>query len=130
LRKLIALLSIIFLLPAWSVAAPKSTKKTVSAKSKKKRSARRARVSWRNRQLHPTPSRYQEIQQALIDKKYLQGAATGRWDEECEEALRRFQREQNLEPTGKLDSLTLIGLGLGPKYETAAISEQRPEAQP
>jgi peptidoglycan hydrolase-like protein with peptidoglycan-binding domain len=80
--------------------------------------------------MHPTPERYSEIQQALIDKKYLTGAVTGRWDDDSEEALRRFQRDQNLEPTGKLDSLTLIGLGLGPNYETAAIGQEKRELQP
>jgi hypothetical protein len=30
-------------------------------------------------------------------------------------ALKRFQEEQKLEATGKLDSLSLIRLGLGPK---------------
>ena len=31
------------------------------------------------------------------------------------DALKRFQSEQSLEPTGKIDSLSLIALGLGPK---------------
>ncbi len=61
-----------------------------------------------------------EIQQALIDKGYLAGPATGEWGTDSTEALRRYQRDQNLEPTGKLDSLSLISLGLGPKRESTA----------
>jgi peptidoglycan hydrolase-like protein with peptidoglycan-binding domain len=63
----------------------------------------------------PTPERYQEIQQALIDKGFLPGPATGKWDTQSSDALRRFQVDQKLEPTGKLNALSLIRLGLGPK---------------
>jgi peptidoglycan hydrolase-like protein with peptidoglycan-binding domain len=65
----------------------------------------------------PTPERYQEIQQALIDRGYLQPPASGVWGEGCSEAVRRFQQDQKLQPSGKLDSLTLISLGLGPRRE-------------
>ena len=33
------------------------------------------------------------------------------------EAMKRFQKDQNLEPSGKLTSLSLIALGLGPKQD-------------
>jgi peptidoglycan hydrolase-like protein with peptidoglycan-binding domain len=62
----------------------------------------------------PTPERYLEIQQALIERGYLGGPATGKWGPECAEALKRFQQDHNLEATGKLNALTLIALGLGP----------------
>ena len=132
MQKIIVLFSVILLLPVAAVSAGKkeTTPKTTSSKSAKRSSRKAPKTSWRNRQLQPTPERYTEIQQALIEKKYLNGPVTGRWDGESEEALRRFQREQNLEPTGKLDSLTLIGLGLGPKYETAAIGQEKRESQP
>ena len=67
-------------------------------------------------QQQPTPERYREIQKALIDKGYLVGEANGRWGPESVDALRRFQEELNIEPAdGKLNSLSLIALGLGPK---------------
>jgi peptidoglycan hydrolase-like protein with peptidoglycan-binding domain len=66
----------------------------------------------------PTPDRYKEIQDALAKKGYLHGEATGAWDQESADALRRFQQDQNLQPSGKLDSLSLIALGLGPKHDT------------
>jgi len=66
----------------------------------------------------PTPDRYKEIQDALARRGYLHGDATGAWDQESADALRRFQQDQNLEPSGKLNSLSIIALGLGPKHDT------------
>jgi peptidoglycan hydrolase-like protein with peptidoglycan-binding domain len=56
----------------------------------------------------------------LADKGYLKGEPNGKWGPDSVEALRSFQRDQNLEPSGKIDSVSLIALGLGPKYQTAA----------
>ncbi|HLY20368.1 MAG TPA: peptidoglycan-binding domain-containing protein [Bryobacteraceae bacterium] len=68
-------------------------------------------------QTQPTPERYKQFQEALIKKGYLQGEATGKWDEASADAMRRFQRDQNLEPTGKPNqSLSILALGLGPKH--------------
>ncbi len=80
-------------------------------------------------QQSPTPERYHEIQQALADKGYLKAPVTGQWDAQSVEALRRFQKERNLNDSGKLDSVSLIALGLGPKRNLSARSttEQRPK---
>ena len=86
-----------------SAVKKKSTgKKTASAK----KSA--PKQGWRSRQLSPEPQRYQEIQSALAEKGYFKGTPTGVWDSDSQAALRRFQSDQNLEPTGKLDSLSLM----------------------
>ena len=47
-------------------------------------------------------------------------AANGTWDQASADALKRFQTEQNLECTGKIDSLSLIALGLGPGHDNPA----------
>ncbi len=73
----------------------------------------------------PTPDRVKEIQQALIDRGYLKGEATGVWGSDSVDALKRFQEEQNLMATGKLSSRSLIQLGLGPRRDTA--EQQRTE---
>jgi|SRR3954447_18477613 len=87
-------------------------------------------TTWRNRQLAPTPARYKEIQQALLAKGYLQpGDATGQWSQASVEALKRFQADQNLAGSGKINSLSLIALGLGPKRENASVSKPLPPAQ-
>ncbi|MCL5744224.1 MAG: peptidoglycan-binding protein [Acidobacteria bacterium] len=71
-----------------------------------------------------------EIQQALIAKGYLNGPATGVWGPESVEALKRFQQDQTLDPTGKLNSLSLIALGLGPKRDAAPVSVPTPSTVP
>jgi peptidoglycan hydrolase-like protein with peptidoglycan-binding domain len=68
----------------------------------------------------PTPERYREIQQALAAKGYLNPEeANGTWNPSSADALKRFQAEQKIESTGKINSLSLIALGLGPKHEAA-----------
>jgi len=91
---------------------------SVHAKTHATHTAKKAPVrSWRSAQAAPTPERYKQFQEALIAKGYLHGEATGVWDTESADAMRRFQKDQNLEPTGKpTQSLSIIALGLGPKY--------------
>jgi len=89
-----------------------------NASRKKATVSRRAR--WRpvpRRQLpaRPTKERYLEIEQALASRGYLPGPASGDWSPESVDALKRFQQDQNLTPTGRLDSLSLLALGLGPR---------------
>ena len=75
------------------------------------------------RQTRPTRERYTEIQNALIRAGYLEGPADGAWGESSAKALSKFQLENGLESTGRIDALSLIKLDLGPKYEnqTAAV---------
>lgn len=68
---------------------------------------------WRPAQLQPSSDRYREIQQSLVDHGYPLNAVDGNWGSESIDALKRFQKDQNLEADGKLGSLTLIALGLG-----------------
>ena len=90
---------------------------------------RRAVPAGPPRQLTPTPDRYREIQQALIDKGYLKSEANGTWDAQSTDALQRFQTDRKLAPTGKINAPSLIGLGLGPKTAGAA-SLAPPSAAP
>jgi peptidoglycan hydrolase-like protein with peptidoglycan-binding domain len=103
-----------------------SAKKSAASRSRKAKS----RQSWRNRQLNPSPERYRDIQQALAAKGYYTGEPNGVWDDTSVVALRHFQRDQNLEPSGKLDSQSIIALGLGPKYEIPANPPSGTETQP
>ncbi len=90
-----------------SSAAKQSSSKKSSAKAKK--------PAGPPRQTQPTTERYREIQEALIARGFLEGPATGQWDSKSIEALKRFEQSQNLTEDGKLDSLALIALGLGPQ---------------
>jgi len=75
--------------------------------------------SYRLAQQQPTPDRYKEIQQALADKGYFGGPVDGNWGASSMDALKRFQHDQNLTEDGKIGSLSLIALGLGPKRGSA-----------
>ena len=83
----------------------------------------------RSRQLAPTPERYKEIQEALAAKGYFPaGEANGRWNDTSAEALKKFQADQNLDPTGKINAISLIALGLGPKRDNTVAA--KPAASP
>ena len=134
-RILIGLLALSALL-ANSFAATKRRSTTSTSKSRVSSATSRTKAKGRRRtvaktprrtyQTAPTPERYKEIQQALADKGYFKGEANGQWGPDSVDALRRFQADQNLEVDGKLGSLSLIALGLGPKRTTAQV---RPDQQ-
>lgn len=69
------------------------------------------------RQAAPSSDRYKEIQQALASKGYLKSEPSGVWDADSVAAMRQFQTDRKLDPSGKLTAASLIDLGLGPKPE-------------
>ena len=112
--------------PTKSSSAKKApTRSAVSIKkgpAKKGAAPKTPAVTWRNRQLSPSADRYREIQSALAAKGYMRSEhATGTWNQDSTDALKRFQQDQNLDPSGKINSLSLIALGLGPKHDTSAV---------
>lgn len=122
------LLATLLLVAACSLAVTpskkKSTTKAGTKKSGSKKGSKKTVASWRNTQRAPTPERYREIQQALATKGYLTSPApSGVWDSSSVDALKKFQKDQNLEPSGRIDSLSLMALGLGPRRD-------QPPAQP
>jgi len=114
-----------------SSTAKKSTAKT--AKSSK-RPARRRSTTARRRvrrpagQAKPSPERYADIQRALKQRGYFEGETDGQWGESSTLALKQFQKDQNLKPDGKLGSLSLIALGLGPKR--GSVQPAAPQSAP
>src|SRR5690242_11144191 len=99
--------------PAQLPASRSGTKApgTGSTASRQTKRSAAPRTTWRNRQTAPSPERYKEIQEALVAKGYLSPeAAAGGWGESSTEALKKFQADQNLESTGKINSLSLIAL--------------------
>jgi len=107
--------------PAKSASA--STLSTAHRRATSK-TAKRTQAKAVPRQQQPTAERYKEIQQALADRGYFNRPPDGQWGPDSVEALKRFQREQNLTDDGKIGSLSLIALGLGPKR---AAVDQTPE---
>jgi hypothetical protein len=112
----------------------KTGSKTASSKSGSRKTASKKGVksapvtTWRNRQLSPTPERYKEIQDALAAKGFLSPEeANGQWGQSSVDALKKFQSAQSIAGNGKINSLSLIALGLGPKRDPNAVV-QPPEA--
>ena len=101
--------------------ARKPVTATASAQRSSSKKPRVTPVTWRNRQTSPSADRFKQIQDALASKGYLTSEeATGEWNAASAAALKRFQAEQTLDPSGKINSISLIALGLGPKHDLTA----------
>ena len=72
----------------------------------------------------PTTDRVSEIQAALAKDGSFQGMPNGKWDNDTAQAMRKFQSAHGLNPTGRLDALTLQKLGLG--SQTAGVAAPTP----
>lgn len=94
------------------------------ARSRRGRSPQPVAARRYHGQQSPTQERYTEIQQALAARGFLQSEPNGTWDAASVDALKRFQEEQNLPPTGKITSLSLIALGLGPRRNPMTATAQ------
>jgi peptidoglycan hydrolase-like protein with peptidoglycan-binding domain len=127
LRLFIIPLCAAFAVAAW--AQTSTIKKKTTTKAATKRTARRpvkkAPVVARRPQ-QPSPERLKEIQQALADKRYFENEPNGTWGPTSIDALKRFQHDQNLTEDGKIGSLSLIALGLGPKREASETEQKTP----
>ncbi len=97
-----------------------STSSTAKKKSKKHRSRREPT------QKAPTADRIKEIQSALARGGYYQGEPNGKWDLNTASAMQKFQSGNGLEPSGKINALSLQKLGLG--SEIAGVSAPKPVA--
>jgi peptidoglycan hydrolase-like protein with peptidoglycan-binding domain len=86
-----------------------------SRRSSKKKSRRKERG-----QMAPTSDRITEIQQALAMEGSFTHEPNGKWDDNTVDAMRNFQSRHGLNPSGKLDALTLQKLGLGSQTAGAA----------
>lgn len=76
-----------------------------------------------------------EIQNALIQKKYLGGAASGQWDTQTQDAMRQYQSDHGWQTKLMPDSRALISLGLGPNHtedpamRSPAVTSAAPSAE-
>jgi len=109
--------------PKAAEAAPKAAAEPKKDEKKKKSTTARG-TPRRATQQQPDADRTREIQQALAAKGYPVDAS-GVWGPQSIDALKKFQDDQNINNMsgrGKLDSLTLIALGLGPRREPPPAS--------
>jgi hypothetical protein len=106
-----------------SHAAAKSGPRSVeitrkaSAKSKLPTSRRRRKSARTRGQQKIDSERAQSIQEALIREHYLNGEATGTWNQASEDAMRRYQSDHGWQARTVPDARALIKLGLGPSHD-------------
>jgi Putative peptidoglycan binding domain len=98
----------------YSAAGKATSKSSTHPVSTSKRSARRKKSTHVRGQQKIDSARARTIQQALIREHYLTGDATGTWNQESEEAMRRYQEDHGWQTKEVPDSRALIKLGLGP----------------
>jgi peptidoglycan hydrolase-like protein with peptidoglycan-binding domain len=102
-------------------SSAKPTAHSGNARNGKKSSARSRRQPG---QKAPTSDRVSEIQAALAKDGSFAGMPNGKWDDDTVQAMRKFQAAHGLNPTGKLDALSLQRLGLG--SQTAGVAAPIP----
>jgi len=74
----------------------------------------------------PMPDRIEEIQSALARGGYYKGDPNGKMDAGTQDALKHFQEGNGINPTGKIDALTLEKLGLGSDTAGVGAPKQTP----
>jgi peptidoglycan hydrolase-like protein with peptidoglycan-binding domain len=116
-------------------ASVNTTTKTGSkSTSNSKTSASRKRITSKKKdsrsrgQKAPTVDRVTEIQEALAKKGAYPNDPSGKWDAGTVDAMKKFQQANGLNPSGKLNALTLQKLGLG--SDVAGRAAPRPEQAP
>jgi peptidoglycan hydrolase-like protein with peptidoglycan-binding domain len=105
-----------------TAATPSSSHSTSSAK--KKTASKKHHTRREPTQKAPTPARITEIQTALEHRGYYQGSPNGKWDSNTVSAMQKFQSDNALESSGKINALSLQKLGLGSSI--AGVSAPKP----
>ncbi len=114
---------------ASSTPGSSSTSAPTTTAAKKKKSSSKHHGSKREpTQKAPTPQRITEIQSALARGGYYQGTPNGKWDSNTVAAMQKFQSENGLSSSGKIDAASLQKLGLG--SGTAGVDAPKPVAPP
>ncbi len=100
-------------------ATSHSTTKPKSAKARRTKTSasRKGKHSKKRGQQKIDGERTHQIQQALIQKGYLKGEPSDKWDASTEAALRKFQADNGWQNKTVPDSRALIKLGLGPSHD-------------
>src|SRR5580658_5180571 len=104
--------------------APQRTTSSTAASTKKKSSKKHHASKREPTQKAPTPERISEIQSALSRNGYYQGNPNGKWDSNTISAMQKFQSDNGLSNSGKIDAPSLQKLGLG--SGTAGVDAPKP----
>jgi hypothetical protein len=112
------------LAPAARPSVPGPQQSSASSGTTAKKKTRKRHTKREPSQKAPTPDRISEIQSALARNGYYQGQPNGKWDANTINAMQRFQSDNGIDPSGKLNAPSLQKLGLG--SSTAGVSAPKP----
>jgi hypothetical protein len=100
-----------------ATAAHSSSKSAVATSHKVSGKGRRSSRHRVRGQQKIDSERARSIQEALVREHYLNGEATGTWNQASEDAMRRYQADHGWQSKTVPDSRALIQLGLGPSKD-------------
>jgi peptidoglycan hydrolase-like protein with peptidoglycan-binding domain len=106
---------------AQTPSSKSTTSKTTTTSKSHTTTKKTSRKKKDKGQMAPTSERITEIQQALAKDGSYSATPSGKWDDNTVDAMKKFQTTHALNPSGKLDALTLEKLGLG--STTAGVAE-------
>lgn len=128
--RLLALLCVCAFGVTVAYARPHKSHKTNSRSAKSKHGKSRVHRARKPRgQQNIDSERTRQIQTALIREHYLNGEASGQWDDRTRQAMTHYQADHGWQTRTLPDSRALIALGLGPDRsnllnpETAALPQ-------
>ena len=117
--------------------ASKSAKSSVKPKTSSSATSSRGKNSSKNskNRIHrgPEGSRDKKLRPPIASRRFrlrwhkngsFDGTPNGKWDDDSAAAMKKFQSSHGLNPSGKLDALTLQRLGLG--SQTAGVAAPTP----
>ena len=111
--------------------SPKSTHaSTHSTTGKSKKSRKSAAKGRAHGQQKIDSKRTEEIQEALIREHYLEGRPTGVWNDATQQAMQKYQADNNWQSKTTPDARALIKLGLGPDHDHLLNPESAMTSQP
>jgi sulfite reductase alpha subunit-like flavoprotein len=113
-----------------STSSHAKTSKSTAAHTTGKKSRKSAANRRSHGQQKIDPQRTLEIQQALIREHYLDGKPTGVWNDSTQQAMQRYQADNNWQSKTTPDARALIKLGLGPDHQHLLNPESAMTSQP
>jgi hypothetical protein len=110
-----------------STSTHTSTHSTTGKSKKSRKSASKGRA---HGQQKIDSKRTEEIQEALIREHYLDGKPTGVWNDATQQAMQKYQADNNWQSKTTPDARALIKLGLGPDHDHLLNPESAMTSQP
>jgi peptidoglycan hydrolase-like protein with peptidoglycan-binding domain len=105
LRKSFLTLSAVFLFAAFGAAQEKTASTTDSAKTTAETKSKPA-------SFRPTKSQIEKVQTMLKEKKLYSGEADGKYNDDTSTGIKKFQKDNGLKETGRLNVETLDKMGI------------------